>query len=144
MGIDTKPAKKYFKGERVKVCGWGSEDTGVIEAIDWIHHYRADAWCWGYKIVFENGGPGLAFTYIPEGYLRKLHDTDGKIKLAFCDSKKCDIVDRLAAENKRLLKDMLKIDRACETQCESTVRHVKRIALEALRDTQAIDTQEGD
>ncbi len=68
----TKPEQKYVIGERVKACGWVGEDYGIIEDIMWIHHFRCNKYCWGYKIDFESDGPGLTFNYIPEGYLRKV------------------------------------------------------------------------
>lgn len=66
--------KKYKIGERVKVGGWVREDFGSVEDVQWIYHHRLYEHTWGYKVKFEGEGPGLAFSYIPEGYLRKAEE----------------------------------------------------------------------
>jgi hypothetical protein len=67
---DEKP--KYQMLERVKCRGWsGSADFGVIIGIKPIYHIRARRWTWGYKIKWENNGPGLTFEFVPQGYLEK-------------------------------------------------------------------------
>jgi len=63
--------QKYSRLEKVKVQGWGGQDTGTVEDVKWIYHPRLDEYTWGYKVKFDNCGAGLTFTYIPEGYLRK-------------------------------------------------------------------------
>ncbi len=67
-----KTKQQYEIGERVEASGWTRSDFGEVEAVDWIYHSRSYSYCWGYKIKFEGEGPGLAFTFIPEGYLRKI------------------------------------------------------------------------
>ena len=66
------PKKEYEVGEHVLAQGWASKDTGVILEIDWIYHYRPGKYTWGYRIKWDNDGPGLAFIFIPQGYLRKI------------------------------------------------------------------------
>lgn len=65
------PKKEYSIDEKVEVQGWVGKDTGIIIDIDWIYHRRSERHTWGYKIKYDNEGPGLAFIYVPEGYLRK-------------------------------------------------------------------------
>jgi hypothetical protein len=67
----TKTEQKYKKDERVKVQGRTRYDTGIIIDVGRVFHTSLVKWVWGYKIKFDNDGPGLSFTYIPEGYLRK-------------------------------------------------------------------------
>jgi hypothetical protein len=66
------PEPKYALNERVKCLGWGGSDFGTIVGIRWIYHMRLFEYTWGYKINWENNGPGLSFEYVPEGYLRKI------------------------------------------------------------------------
>lgn len=69
--VDGRPPQKYAIGERVQASGWVSSDFGTVEDISWIYHSRLNEYAWGYRIKFEGEGPGLTFTYIPEGYLGK-------------------------------------------------------------------------
>ncbi len=63
---------KYSIDERVEASGWMTTAFGKIVEIKWIYHTRLDEWTWGYKIVWENKGPGLALVFVPEGYLKKV------------------------------------------------------------------------
>ncbi len=69
----ARPPQKYQEGERVRVQGWAKSDIGTVASTDWIYHDRMSGWCWGYAVRdWDGDGPGLTFTYIPEGYLRSL------------------------------------------------------------------------
>lgn len=72
MDTKTEKPQKYALDEKVKVCGWVREDTGIVTDIQWIYHQRMYEYTWGYKIKFDGEGAGLTFTHIPEGYLRKI------------------------------------------------------------------------
>lgn len=72
MNKATEPTSdpKYSVGDRVKSTSWsGSSDTGEIIEIKWIYHSRDFVWKWGYRIRWDNNGPGWAAKFIPEGYL---------------------------------------------------------------------------
>lgn len=63
---------EYSIDEKVKVQGWIRSDTGRVVDVKWIHHFRLGVDTWGYKVMYDNRGGGLSFTYVPEGYLRKV------------------------------------------------------------------------
>lgn len=68
----TKPTSdpRYSVGDRVKSTSWGGgSDTGEILEIKWIYHNRDHVWRWGYRIRWDNKGPGWAAEFIPEVYL---------------------------------------------------------------------------
>lgn len=65
--------QKYKIGQRVKARGWVRNDFGTITDIERTYHHRSFKYVWGYKIDFENKGPGLAMLYIPEGYLEDVN-----------------------------------------------------------------------
>lgn len=74
INIDNKKAieltgePKYKIGDVVIANGW-VKDNGRIVDIQKTWHPRLNEWTWGYKIDFFGEGPGLTFTYIPEGYV---------------------------------------------------------------------------
>ncbi|MBS3124040.1 hypothetical protein J4437_05400 [Candidatus Woesearchaeota archaeon] len=72
INLIKQKKQKYSLEEKVEVCGWVSKDTGTIEDIKWIYHSRLGEYTWGYKVKLDNNKPVLNFSYIPEGYLRKL------------------------------------------------------------------------
>jgi len=78
MNKATQPpnsTQKFNPTNRVQCTGWGgTSDSGVINEIKWIFHNRLGRWTWGYKILWENNGPGFSFTYIPEDYLTLTED----------------------------------------------------------------------
>jgi hypothetical protein len=72
-----KPNKdaKFSVKERVSSAGLGgSSDVGTIIGIKWVFYHRLEEWTWGYKIDWDNGGPGWAMEFIPEGYLKIVHE----------------------------------------------------------------------
>lgn len=71
-----KRKPKYEIGQRVKVSGWTKHDFGKIVAIDWIYHHRMYEYAWGYFCKYEGGGPGLTYTYVPEGYVKPVEDEE--------------------------------------------------------------------
>ncbi|OGF28126.1 hypothetical protein A2303_00165 [Candidatus Falkowbacteria bacterium RIFOXYB2_FULL_47_14] len=72
---------KYSAREKVSCTGFGgTSDSGIIVGIQWIYHNRLEEWTWGYKIDWENQGPGYTAEFIPEGYLTG--DVDTKWKTA--------------------------------------------------------------
>jgi hypothetical protein len=68
----TDKPPKYSTGQRVRVNGWGGYDFGVIVEIKRTYHNRLREWVWGYQMSYENKGPGLAFDFVPQGYLSDL------------------------------------------------------------------------
>ena len=66
----SKP--KYSIGQQVKVQGWLRHDFGKILEIRQVYHRRLGEVTWGYRMEYEGDGPGLAFTFVPEGYLSKV------------------------------------------------------------------------
>ena len=64
---ETEP--KYAVGERVEVSSWTRTTVQEVVEIRVTYHHRSECYCWGYRFADETG---LAMTYVPEGYLRKL------------------------------------------------------------------------
>lgn len=66
---DIYEKQKYSIGEKVTINGWVSQDYGIVEDIRWVYHHRLEKYSWGYKINYLGKGAGLAFLYVPEGYI---------------------------------------------------------------------------
>lgn len=67
---------KYPIGSRVESSGWtGSKDEGRVTETKWIYHIRFHEWTWGYKIDWDNNGPGFSFVFIPEAYLNPVDES---------------------------------------------------------------------
>lgn len=63
----------YKVGDRVRVNGWVGSATGTVEDSAWIYHPRMYQYTWGYLVKYDPGEtPGLAFNYVPEGYVQPL------------------------------------------------------------------------
>ena len=71
--------RKYKVDERVGVQGWARKSIGTVVDVKWIYHHRLQEHCWGYKCEYEDDGPGLTMTYVPEGYLRKIEKPTTKL-----------------------------------------------------------------
>jgi len=79
--METKPSKipKFNVMNKVSSTGFGgSSDVGIIIGIKWMHHNRLSKWTWGYKVDWENQGPGFAGEYIPECYFESQEEMSKK------------------------------------------------------------------
>lgn len=64
---------KYSINETVNLNTWGGMKYGFkVVDVKVTYHNRTNEYVWGYRLYKEDEDTGFSFTYIPEGYLRKL------------------------------------------------------------------------
>ena len=70
-----KTTPKYKLGEIVNLNTWGGMKYGFeVKDIKVTYHNRMEEYVWGYYLYKEGESTSFSFTYIPQGYLRKVEE----------------------------------------------------------------------